>query len=125
MILAGLYARDADALLCDLAQTYHVYSFDALPARTLAVLAAGLPEDSRVRRGKEPKPEILLLATAVDRLGLLFWAQTKDGARGVNRPKSVASMLLGKSEKPQRATAYATAEEFERARKKLIGENNG
>jgi len=88
------------------------------------VLAAGLPDSSRIKRGKEPRAELLLLAAAVDRLGLLFWAHTKDGSRGVNRPESIVQVLTGEK-KIERATAYASAEAFERARARLLGENHG
>ena len=34
--------------MCDLAETYGVLDMDALPARLVATLAAGLREDSRI-----------------------------------------------------------------------------
>lgn len=48
MALAKMISIDRDALLCDLAETYHIYSMRGLPARTLAVLAFGLRADSRI-----------------------------------------------------------------------------
>lgn len=48
MTLAVMYAADRDALLCDLAETYGVYDFRALPVATVAVLACGLRADSRI-----------------------------------------------------------------------------
>lgn len=49
MVLAAMMAKDRDALLCDLAETYHIYDFASVPVRTLAILAAGLREGSRIR----------------------------------------------------------------------------
>lgn len=117
-----LYAKDADALLCDLAQTYNVYSFDTLPVQTLAILASGLPETARVRRRSAQQTDTMLLAAAVDRLSLLVWAQTKDGPRGIHKPKSVFEALFGKKEDTQPVQAFRSPSEFERAREKILGE---
>ena len=42
----------------------------------------------------------LLLAAAVDRLTMLAWFQTKDGAKGRNRPKSIVERML-REDKPR------------------------
>ena len=39
-----------DELVCDMAETYHVLDWRALPLRLAATLAAGLPETSRSLR---------------------------------------------------------------------------
>ena len=44
-----MLAADRDALICDLAETYHVLDLTALPVPLLATLAAGLRGDSRIR----------------------------------------------------------------------------
>jgi len=49
MALAAMLAIDEDALICDMAQVYHVTDIRALPVKTLAVLACGLPADARIR----------------------------------------------------------------------------
>ena len=49
MTLAVMYASYRDELICDMAETYHVYDLRALPVETLATLAAGLRENSRVK----------------------------------------------------------------------------
>lgn len=48
MALARMISLDRDALLCDLAETYHIYSLRGLPARTLATLVSGLRADARI-----------------------------------------------------------------------------
>ena len=40
---------DRDALLCDLAETYHIYDFNDFRPSKLAIFAAGLRDDSRIR----------------------------------------------------------------------------
>ena len=44
-----MISADRDALLCDFAETYGIYDFRALPAFTLATLAVGLRDDSRIK----------------------------------------------------------------------------
>lgn len=39
---------DEDALICDLAETYHVLDYRALPLKTAAALASGLRADARI-----------------------------------------------------------------------------
>lgn len=65
---------DEDALICDLAETYHIYNYRSLPLTLVATLAAGLRDDSRIKL-KMNKQKVsntdLLLAVIADRLGLL------------------------------------------------------
>ena len=69
-----MLSADREALLCDLAETYRIYDLRAVPVPTLAMLAAGLRDNSRIKTslsgGRPPRSE-LLLAAAVDRLSLL------------------------------------------------------
>ena len=48
MILACMIGLDEDALICDLAETYHIYKFDDFDAGYIATLAAGLRDDARI-----------------------------------------------------------------------------
>lgn len=43
-----MLAADRDALICDLAETYRVLDYRALPVELLATLAAGLRPDARI-----------------------------------------------------------------------------
>ena len=40
---------DEDALICDLAETYHIYDYRSLPVKLVATLSAGLRDDSRIK----------------------------------------------------------------------------
>lgn len=117
---------DRNALLCDMAETYGVYDLGALPVSTVATLAAGLRDDSRIKikmSGAKVPRNTLLLALIADRLSLLWWAKTKDGEKGRNRPHSLAAEFLGidTAEKTTyKANAYSTADEFEAARAEMI-----
>lgn len=115
-----MIAMDEDALVCDIAETYHVLDYRALPARLTATLAAGLRENSRIKMklaGTLCTSEELLLAMAVDRLSLLFWAKTADGQKNRNRPESVCEKMLGRHNKTHDRVclAFDSPEAFEAA----------
>lgn len=107
-----------DALICDLAETYGILDYRALPVRLLATLAAGLRDDSRIKmqfRGEKIPQNTLLLASAVDRLAWLCWTQTEDGQNGTNLPPSIVSLLTGTEPDSGNAEGFATADDYEAA----------
>ncbi|MGQ7567235.1 DUF5361 domain-containing protein [Streptococcus suis] len=112
---------DKDALICDLAETYGIYDYRQLPITRVAVFACGLSESSRIKKvlsGQKEDLNILLLAGIYDTVRLLFWAKTKDGQAGRNRPNSVTQALEGsKVEREERV--FSSGEEFERAMREL------
>ena len=119
-----MIATDEDALVCDFAETYQVFDYKSLPARLVATLAAGLRDNSRIKMKMAGVPcsnETLLLAMAVDRLSLLFWAKTEDGQKNRNRPESIYMRILGLNEKPENnVVAFASGCDFEAARQKIL-----
>lgn len=115
---------DRNAVICDLAETYGIYDMGSLPARTVAILASGLRENSRIKMkltGAKTTNEIILLAQAVDRLSLLVWKDTKDGQHNRHRPESIAERILfGDPKKKTVGDAFDSVEEFEAARARLL-----
>ncbi len=96
-----MIAADCDALQCDLAETYGIFDFRAMPVSTLAMLAAGLRDDSRIKRkmsGEKISPELAMLAGTVDRLSLLVWLMTGGTASGTPPPPSIFDALNGNLE---------------------------
>lgn len=125
-----MISADRDALLCDMAETYGIYDFRALPVSTLATLAVGLRDDSRIKmkmHGAKTSRLETLLAAAVDRLSMLWWAKTEDGHNNVNRPKSMLSILVGEPEKQEsnNVEAFETGDEFESAWERITGVKHG
>lgn len=120
-----MISADRDALLCDFAETYGIYDFGGVPVSTLATLAVGLRENSRIKMhmsGTVISRTDMLLAAAVDRLSLLCWAQTEDGQRNVNQPQSVLSIILGqKIDHERQVQAYETGRDFANAWKEATG----
>lgn len=119
-----MLAADRDALVCDLAETYGIFDYRALPATLLATLAVGLREDSRIKTrlsgGKVPRRE-MLLAAAVDRLSILVWFLSDDGPKGRNRPASVLDALMGEEPKPDNVVAFDSAADFEAEWTRITG----
>ena len=110
--MAGL---DEDALICDFAETYHVYDWRALPARTAATLAMGLGPDSRIMQkisGSQLPIDTMLLAMITDAIRFIAWTKTKDAERGRNRPKSVVEALIGKKDGGTETAGFDSGEDF-------------
>lgn len=123
-----MISTDRDALVCDLAETYGIYDLRALPVSTLATLAAGLRDNSRIKMrlaGVKVSRAEMFLAAAVDRLSLLVWAKTENGRNNVNRPKSVLSILLGEEEQKSDVQSFDSAEDFNSEWKRITGVEHG
>ena len=113
--------------MCDVAETYGILDWSRLPAGTLAALAAGLGNDSRIKMkigGRKATRIELLLASIVDKLSTLIWFQTEDGRNGENRPASVLSFLLGETEQSE-GEGFETAEDFEDTWESITGVSHG
>lgn len=66
---------DEQALICDLAETYHILDYRSLPLMMVATLSAGLRENSRIKvKASEYKVPLdsVLLALIADRIGSLI-----------------------------------------------------
>lgn len=123
MILAGMYAFDRDALVCDFAETYHVLDMWALPVPLLAVLASGLREDSRILMkmgGITYLPAYISAAKTADELAMLMYSLTEDAQKGRNRPELLSDFIVEKKKEPnKRNKGYDSGEEFLAAWKRI------
>lgn len=123
-----MLSADRDALVCDMAETYGIFDFRALPVPLLATLAVGLRADSRIKMrlsGQKVTRTEILLAAAVDRLSMLWWAQTESGHKNVNRPQSILGILLGDVPQENNAETFDSAENFEDAWERITGVRHG
>ena len=117
-----MIAHNEDALICDFAETYHIYDYKSMPPKQAAILAVGLPGSSRIKRdfsGQKHTTEVLLLATIADALNTLVWFQTRDGRRGTNRPVSILNRMIEEEEEYE---AFDSIEAYEAARKERIND---
>lgn len=118
-------ALDETALICDFAEVYHVLDWRQLPVFTAAALAAGLGPNSRIARkitGAPVDTDTMLLAMIADALYVLAWQNTKDGAKGRNRPKSIMQTLLGGEKKAQETSGFDSVEAYEEWRAAMTEE---
>lgn len=114
---------DEDALICDLAETYHIYDYKRLPLTQVAIFAIGLKDSSRIKMKMSNQlvpMETLLLAGILDRLGILLWGQTKDGQKGRNRPTMIFDILTTKKEKASDVIVFSSGEDYESTRKEIL-----
>ncbi len=118
---------DEEALECDFAESYHIYNYRELPLRKAALYAVGLRNNSRIKLKAADMSyplDTILQAMATDRLSMLTWLKTKDGANGVNRPKLILSTLLGSIDNDDVMT-FESADEYEETRKKIAEGRDG
>lgn len=95
-----MIALDEDALLCDMAETYHIFNMYEMPALYIATLAKGLRESSRIMmaiNGLKVDVKTLLLAHIADNTAINTWFKTEDGQKNQNRPPSMIMILTGKT----------------------------
>lgn len=114
-----MYELDKEALLCDLAETYHIYDFESIPLTKIAIFAKGLREDARIRMKMSQSRfnvKESLLAGILDRLTLILYSKTKDAEKGKNYPK----LLLDEVEKKEELQGFTSSEDFEKIRRRII-----
>lgn len=110
-----------DDLICDLAETYHLFNYRELSSQQVAILCFGLRDDSRVKMNLSGSKITLtqtLIARMVDELSFQSWAQTKDGQKNRNRPESVLKALT--EEKKDETVSFITVDDFNRAWKEIV-----
>jgi hypothetical protein len=109
-------------ITCDLAEYYGVHDYRKISPRILMMLISGLREDSRLvmkATGRDYNIAQLMQAFTVDRLSVLCWQKTKDGAKGKNKPKMLSDTMLKVKEETD-IQAFNSADEFERHRREII-----
>ena len=112
-----MLGTDRDALICDLAETYHLYSLDAVPVMTLAALCAGLHSDSRIKLGMLGYTRIdpaFALVNIADTLTMFTHS-------GDNPPELLRDIMTGKHKQDDKLKGFGTFEAFEAARKRILG----
>lgn len=114
---------DEEAVICDLAEVYHVLNYRGLSPRLVAVLCLGLSDNSRIKKkmsNRKLDTDELLLAALVDRVSLLLWAQTKEAQKGINKPKSIIKMFESETHEQSEYKSFDSVQEFERKRAELL-----
>lgn len=110
-----MIALDEDALMCDMAETYHIYNMEQLPPEYVAVLAYGLRENSRIKMlasGLRVSLDTLLLAHIVDNTAINYYAKTKDAKTGHNKPKSMVKAFTQNLDESKHAKQFMSGHDF-------------
>lgn len=119
-----MVATDEDALVCDFAETYHIYQWRGLSAKYAAVLAFGLCENSRIKMalsGQKRNFDTMINAATLDAVNLLVWMQTKDGHKNRNRPASLVETLMHEDDKKEpEMMVFDTPADFETMRQAIL-----
>lgn len=113
---------DEDALVCDFAETYHIYDIYALTVEYAATLAVGLRDNSRIKlkaSGLKVDTNTLLLARIADSTTLNVYAKTKDAQHNRNKPKSLVEALTRDENKDLRS--FASGADFDEEWRRLNG----
>ena len=113
---------DKSALLCDLAETYHIYDLKVLPLHKVALFSVGLRENSRIKmkmaKVEYPFSEVMMMSI-IDHLATLIWQNTKDASKGRNKPKSLMEKLLNISQE-NNISSFNSSTDFEKARNEIL-----
>lgn len=119
-----------DGLACDMAETYGVFDIKALPVQTVAALAAGLREESRIKMhlaGRKATRVETMLAAVLDGVNRITWLLSAVCPHEGEGPKSVLQAILGQTERKGNETimVFESTEDFERAWAELTGAEHG
>lgn len=116
-----MISYDEQALVCDLAETYHVFDYRSLPVKLVATLSAGLRENSRIKMkmaGYTATREEILLGSIADRVGLVIYAMK--GGKG-DVPESIAESFIIKEKEENNYQSFSSPEAFKEAWNKITG----
>lgn len=115
---------DEEALICDLAETYHIYNYRELRPSLVGVLACGLREDSRIalkQAGLNVSPENMMLAMIIDKLEIQSHQLARlSGIKHLPKPVSLVDALRNKKKKDSNIT-FDSGEGFDKEWMKLTG----
>lgn len=116
---------DEEALICDLAETYHIFDYRSLPLSTVGIFACGLREDSRIMMklsGTKVSLNNLLLSAIADNTSCIAWLNSSDGYMGINRPNSIVKALSEDEDKEKSdIRSFSSGEEFTDEWNRLAG----
>lgn len=123
-----MLALSEDDVICDLAETYRILDYKALSPSLVATLCIGLPDYSRIKKriaGVKYTLQEILLSLMVDGIHTLIWMNSKDGAKGRNRPESLFKKLNEEPKKKDDLQIFDNAESYEAWYQTKMRKSNG
>ena len=91
-------------MICDFAQFYGVYDMHIVPPANAAVMALGLPDDSRVKlkiSGQDFGFDRRLMMLIYDRLNWLRWIKTEACRKGYDPPLPLEQEIKQNAQKAE------------------------
>ena len=119
MTLSHMISIDEDALMCDLAEVYHIYDYKSLPVSLVATFSCGLRDESRIKMkisDTKVSMNTVLLTCILDKVNWIAWSKTEDGHRNANHPKSILSIILGQSDGDKDVLVFNDSDDYESVR---------
>lgn len=119
-----MLSTDENAFICDMAETYHILDYKALPVDLLAVLASGLRDNSRIKMkiaGFNYIPPEIVLPQIADHLMVIRKILGNDK----KKPKYMSDILFERTRKAEPPKRFNSGADFDKAWKRLAGENHG
>lgn len=113
---------DEGSLICDLAETYHIYDYRSLPLRLVATLCAGLRDDSRIKLKASESTvglDTIILAAIADNLTML---RASFGKKDNRQKVFLFTEAIQGETKKTKAVGFKTVDEFEATLKRIRGE---
>lgn len=126
MCLAAFVKNNEDALICDLAETYQIYDWKSYHVSFIAILAAGLRQNSRSRMALDSVQADLngsLLAIIHDDLqNLIYVTQSAHSRKKLKKPEYITDKIIhGVHKQATEYQGYESSEDYEKAWERLAG----
>lgn len=120
-----MLAFDKKAVICDLAEVYHIYDYHGVPVSLLGTLVSGLGLDSRIGMklsGRKASMDTIMLANICDILVayIYSWADKSDR----NKPEPLVPRFYEQPGEQEKAHGYSSGEEFKKAWISMANKSN-
>ncbi len=118
-----MISENEDALICDLAETYTIYDYRSLPARTVATLAVGLRNNSRIKMhlsGEVLSFDQMIQVKIYDLLNWIAWTKTKKATKGQGMPERLEDKIRKKAAEESEMVKFDSVEDFEAERNRML-----
>lgn len=121
-----MIAQYEDEVICDFAQFYHIYDYLQFGVKKAAILAYGLPKESRVMsklNNRDYTLEEYYLVALIDEIRnfehsyISAHSKTKPA-----KPKRITDSMMNKGTTESDVRSYDSAEDFEAELRKIKGE---
>lgn len=118
-----MVADDEDAVICDFLQYYNILDYKSLSVKRAAILACGLPEESRTIKklaGRTYTSHELYTIAILDVLRSIQYSYVKVHSKGHVQPPVPILDSITKKENPTDTQAFDSPDDFERAKTQII-----